>query len=499
MYWTYLRRELAGRRKQTVIVAAGLAVAIALVIVVGALSAGVRDAQAAALQSVYGVGTDLTVTGARTEPGQPGGAAGGPRFEFDEEGGQQDADGTTSLSQSRLMAEPGRGTLAASAVETAAAVDGVAAATGALSLTNTTFSGELPQPPSQGQSQGQSQPDASQPLPGDPSQGGGGFGGGSFDVDAFTVLGVAPGMTDVGPLTATSLAEGRTLAASDAGAHAAVLDATYAASAGLAVGDALEIGGAEFEIVGLVSSTSADADTVANVYIPLDVAQELSGAGDVVSTVYVRAATADDLAAVETGLQQALPDATVSSQSDLAQTVSGSLSSAAGLISSLGTWLSVIVLGVAVVLAVLFTVSGVARRTRELGTLKAIGWSNGRVVGQVAGESVVQALVGAAVGVLLGVAAVAVVGLVRPTVSAATATTAGGPGGGPGSGMAGGLPGFGQAVAQGAGDVVLTAPLSLALVVTAVGLAVAAGLVAGALGGWRAARLSPAEALRTVA
>ena len=32
MYGTYLRRELAGRKKQTIIVAAGLAIAIALVI-----------------------------------------------------------------------------------------------------------------------------------------------------------------------------------------------------------------------------------------------------------------------------------------------------------------------------------------------------------------------------------------------------------------------------------------------------------------------------------
>lgn len=33
MYATYLRRELAGRKKQTAILAAGLAIAIALVIV----------------------------------------------------------------------------------------------------------------------------------------------------------------------------------------------------------------------------------------------------------------------------------------------------------------------------------------------------------------------------------------------------------------------------------------------------------------------------------
>ncbi|MCR8526349.1 hypothetical protein NPM17_26010, partial [Escherichia coli] len=144
-------------------------------------------------------------------------------------------------------------------------------------------------------------------------------------------------------------------------------------------------------MVGIVSSSSASADTAANVYIPLDVAQDLSGAGEVISAVYVQASSSDAIASVQIALQDALPDATVNSQSELAATVSGSLASAGALITSLGTWLSIIVLAVAVALAVLFTISGISRRTRELGTLKAIGWSNSRVVGQVAGESVVQA------------------------------------------------------------------------------------------------------------
>ena len=147
MYWTYLRRELAGRRRQTIIVAVGLAIAIALVIVVSSLAAGVRDAQAQALESVYGVGTDLTVTGAQAEPGQLG-ERGGPRFEFDQDGGATGTDGTTTLAQSRLMADPRRATLDAGTVQTVAGLDGVASASGALSLTDTTFSGELPQPPS---------------------------------------------------------------------------------------------------------------------------------------------------------------------------------------------------------------------------------------------------------------------------------------------------------------------------------------------------------------
>lgn len=481
----YLRRELAGRKKQTIIVAAGLAVAIALVMVVGALASGVRDAQATALESVYGVGTDLTVTGAASEPGE----GGGQRFEFGADDGATGDDGTTQVSQSRLTTERGRATLDVSALETALETDGVAAASGALALSNMTFDGELPSPPDDAAT------DAEGEMPGGAPQGGGGggFGGGSFDLEQTSVLGVDDAAGSVGPLSSVSLMDGRTLAESDAGAFVAVVDAAYATTNELAVGDTVELGGEEFEVVGIVASASDAADAAADIFIPLEVAQELSGAGDVVSTVYVQAEAADDIAAVQSALAESLPDATVNSESDLAATVSGSLSSASALISGLGTWLSIIVLAVAVLLAVLFTISGVSRRTREFGTLKALGWTNGRVVRQVAGESLVQGLIGAAAGVILGAAIALAVNVLQPTVSPAQAASESGPGGmgGPG-GMA--------AMAQGAAaEIVLTAPLHLGTVLAAVGLAIAGGLLAGVIGGWRAARLSPAEALRAVA
>jgi putative ABC transport system permease protein len=488
MYWTYLRRELAGRTKQTVIVAVGLAIAIALVIVVNGLSAGVRDAQAQALESVYGVGTDLTVTGAQAEPGE----GGGPAFEFDQDGGETADDGTTELAQSRLMTDFMRGTLDASTIETVAGLDGVSATTSTLSLTNTTFSGELPQRPTDGADGGTQ----GTPPQGGDTGGGGGFGGGSFDVDSFTVLGIEPGVNDIGPMSAVAVTDGRLLDTDDAGANVAVLDSTYATTNDLAVGDTVAVAGTDVEIVGIVASASADADTAANVYLPLDVAQTLADSGDVVSTVYVQADSADAIAAVQSEIETALPDATVSSQSDLASTVSGSLSSASSLITSLGTWLSILALGVAVVLAVLFTISGVSRRTREFGTLKAIGWSNGRVVGQVAGESVVQGLIGGAAGLVVGLGGILAINVLSPTISTAPAATEGGPGQGGGPMQGGG--GFAGSLSQTAQDVVLNAPVTITVLVAAVGLAIAAGLVAGAFGGWRAARLKPAEALRSV-
>jgi putative ABC transport system permease protein len=46
---------------------------------------------------------------------------------------------------------------------------------------------------------------------------------------------------------------------------------------------------------------------------------------------------------------------------------------------------------------------------------------------------------------------------------------------------------------------VLNAPVTISVVAIAIGLAVLGGLLAGAIGGWRASRLRPAEALRSVA
>jgi putative ABC transport system permease protein len=514
MFLTYLLRELSNRRKQTVIIAAGMALAIALVIIVSGVAAGVKNAQSSVLESVYGVGTDVTITQA-AEPGADGGGP-GQQFAFGSGDGTTTDDGSTEVAQSTLSAARGTATFDSSALATVEGVDGVSAATATLSLQNSSFSGTLPDfsqgaaggagtDGTTGTGTGTDGTDTStQPAP--PTGGTDGAGGSAFDVDQFSVTGLDPSAAAVGPLTSASLVDGRTLTADDAGADVVVLDQTYATSAELAVGDTLAIGGTDFAVVGIVASTSSDAATASDAYVPLDTAQALSGLTDQISDVYVTAASASGVDALKTDLQAALPDATVSTQSDLASSVSGSLSTASDLIGKLGTWLSVIVLAAAFLIAILFTVSGVSRRTREFGTLKAIGWSNARITRQVAGESLVQGLVGGVVGVAAGLVGVLVVNLVAPTLSAAASTAAAGPGGGgPGAAVdaggaaAAGGGGPGQQVAAATTDVVLHAPVTISVVLLAVGLAVVGGLLAGAVGGWRASRLRPAEALRSVA
>ncbi|GAA3593685.1 ABC transporter permease [Klugiella xanthotipulae] len=491
MYFRYLRRELAGRRKQSIIIAAGMALAVALVIIVNSVAAGMSNAQASVLESVYGVGTDITVSQTPAAPGEGDSGPGGQRFDFDAGAGTT-TDGTTTVNQSRLEAARGTSTLDAAALTTVQGVDNVSAATGTLSLSNTTFNGELPD-----FSQIQANPGAGGGTP--PQGGPDGSGGSAFDVDSFTVLGIDPSVTEVGPLSSLEVTDGRMLDTGDVGTDVVVLDSGYATTESIAVGDTLAVAGTDFQVVGIVTSTTTGSDSASNTYIPLDVAQSLSGLTDQVSSVYVQAASATTISQVQADIEKALPDTTVNTQADLASSVSGSLASASSLLSTLGFWLAVLVLGAAFLISALFTISNVTRRTREFGTLKAIGWSNGRIVKQVAGESTVQAAFGAVAGVVIALIGVVVINIIQPTLSA-TASTAATPSDGPMMGGPGGpMMGGAADAASNAVDLALQAPVSVVVILIAVGLALLGGIFAGTVGGWRAAKLRPAEALRSFA
>ena len=97
--------------------------------------------------------------------------------------------------------------------------------------------------------------------------------------------------------------------------------------------------------------------------------------------------------------------AQVTSSKQVADRISGSLVDAANLTRDLGLVLSVVAAAAAFALAALLALSSVGKRVRELGTLKALGWTQRRVVRQVAGESLAQGILGGIAGVALGLLA----------------------------------------------------------------------------------------------
>ena len=539
----YLRNELMRRRARTILTLLGLALGVALVIAIAALSRGLDRAQKTALDPLASIGTDLTVT--RSPDEGRGGLGGGP--------GELMAANRSVLTDLSKLGKPGEtfvhdfflpGTQLsfqqgqAHAIRT---IPGVAEVAQGLTLLAVHQEGKVPKIVARFQTGGQefrvdrqiprlteaerAKVEAcieeisggAQPQPAQPGERGGGgrrFGLGPLNEclperfrrfretfvtpretleqvlnppqtdiksEPYTIAGVDSTKPGMGLVTPQQVTKGRFLGP---GAKEALLSATYAQRRRLTVGSKLNLNGTRFTIVGLVEPPLGGQS--ADVYLPLGRLQRLAGQEGAANVVLVRADSSADVAAVQRAIEDTLGGAEVASAQQVADRISGSLVDAADLSRTLGLAVSVAAALAAFLLAALLTLGSVGKRVRELGTLKALGWTQRLVVRQVVGESLAQGLAGGLLGILLGLGAAAAIGAFGPTLSASATSERGVD-----------FFGLGSVTERTmTSDVALTAPVTATILLLGFGLAVAGGLLAGAAGAFRAARLRPADALR---
>ena len=299
----------------------------------------------------------------------------------------------------------------------------------------------------------------------------------------YTIGGVDPAQRAIGLVTPAQVTSGRFIARSGE----ALVGASYAKRQGLKVGAVIDLNGTKVKVVGLVKPPLGGQS--ADVYIAKKQLQTLASEKNLANVILVRADSSSDVASVQKAIEQALgSSAQVASSKQVADSINGSLVDAANLSHDLGLVLAVIAALAAFLLAALLTLSSIGKRVRELGTLKALGWSQWLVVRQVVGESLATAVAGGLIGVVLGVLAAVAIDSFGPSLSASTTT-----------GAAQGAFGLGQALSRTATtSVSLDAPLTAGLLALGFFLAVAGGLLAGTAGALRAARLRPADAMRQV-
>jgi ABC-type antimicrobial peptide transport system permease subunit len=480
-FLTYMLSELRRRSGRTILTALGLGLGVGLVVTVNALSTGLDRAQAKILEPLTGVGTDMSVT--RPIDFSPAQGDAFPQLADKERQQLQNENGGGRFGL-RNLGKPGEHfsrddfvstaqlSFASSKVSQIASIDGVAAAAGGLTLNSIHVEGTVPE---------QSQRPAQGVPPGMDA------GPNVIDATSLSVAGVEEKVKELGAITPSQVTSGRYFHSGDA--REAILNESYASRENLSVGDDLTLGGKTFTVVGIVETPLGGQSS--DVYVKLAQLQKLSDRVGRVNTVYVRAESGDDIAAVASSIEQTVDGASVTTAADLADRVSGTLVDAKNLAGSLGTALMIVGLLSAFLIASLLTLSSVTKRVRELGTLKALGWSQGLIVRQVTGESLIQGLLGGAVGVVVGIAGAFVISAFGPTLEATVGAAADqgprffGP--------------FGQGAVQSpATEVALDAPVSPAIVLWAIGLALLGGLVAGAVGSLRASRLRPADALRHI-
>jgi ABC-type lipoprotein release transport system permease subunit len=469
-YVRFLGAELRRRPARTALTALGLALGVGLVVIVGALSAGLDEAQEKALAPLTGVGTDMRVTRPLTK-----GSAdfmslsdqerrrlldenpqGGFHFDPGELGDPGEPFADDQLLSSQLS-------FPVSAVRRVSTLERADGAVAALSLQAVRIEGTVPEPGTVV----------------NPHAGG-------YDITSTTVTGVDVRSPDLAPVTPQQVRRGEYFSPTRRQARdEAILDLAYARQIGVAVGDMTSIAGKRFEVVGLADAPLGGS--ASNAYLELRRLQQMSGREGRANVMLVRAASPAAVDPLSREIRRQVRGADVVSASQLADRVGGSLADARNLSATLGTALAVVVLAAAFLIATLLSLSSVQKRVRELGTLKALGWRTRLVVRQVGAESLVQGLLGGLGGVALGLGGATLIDRLELELDASVAPEPAG------------LALFGQGqIATGSTEVVLGAPIEGDLLALAVALALLGGLFAGVAGGLRAARLRPAEALRSV-
>jgi putative ABC transport system permease protein len=242
-----------------------------------------------------------------------------------------------------------------------------------------------------------------------------------FDADRFTiVLGLDPD-NPVGPgILRANMTEGRFL---EKGRVQALVETSYAKNFGIQTGDSVTVAGKTYPVAGIVDASRAAKIAVAHIYLPMAEAQKMAVASKQVQTVSPFGPEDANILFIKAKPGQI--DALVHSVKDILGK-KASVATPVSFLKRLGnlfalsdkfTLATSLIAMVVTVLIVLKTMAGnLTERAGEIGILKAVGWSNGNVVGQLVGESVLQCFLGGILGLVLSLLAASALGFMEVNI-----------------------------------------------------------------------------------
>jgi ABC-type antimicrobial peptide transport system permease subunit len=237
---------------------------------------------------------------------------------------------------------------------------------------------------------------------------------------AWIVLGIEQ-QNPVGPaILRNAVTSGRFL---EEGKTEALVEIAYARQFNIRVGDTIAMAGKVLPVVGLVDASRAAKIAVANVYLPLTEAQNLAASSDLVQSVSPFGPKDVNLLFIKadqgriTGLTAALKDilgkkATIGTQDSFLKL----LGSFFALSDKFSIAASFIAIFVAVLIAFKTMAGNIAERAREIGVLKAVGWTNRNVVTQLLAESVIQCLLAGILGLVIAAIAAFALGFMKVNI-----------------------------------------------------------------------------------
>jgi putative ABC transport system permease protein len=237
-------------------------------------------------------------------------------------------------------------------------------------------------------------------------------------------------------------------------ANQVIIGQTAAQRLNKTVGNTITISNKTFTVSGIYETGNFMDDR--GIVMSLSALQNLTGDTGQVSLILVKASNGTDPTALASTIQQNYANDLSTSTS-----LSGNNRMQNGLqVISSGAWaVSLLAILIGGIIVIVTMMKAVSERTREIGVLRAIGWTQRRILGMIIGEAFVLSLIAIVVGLLLAVGIVELISITHL--------------------LRGINPSF-----------------SLLLILKGIGVALFLGIIGGIYPAYRASRLSPTEALR---
>ena len=214
-----------------------------------------------------------------------------------------------------------------------------------------------------------------------------------------TLIGIEPNGTSMADI---SIKEGRMF---ENNSSEVILGKIYADANNLSVGDSLKVNGEDFKVVGIYET--GDSNMAGGVFTSINKVAEINGDNNSISNIYVKVDKGQDPQKVADKIDSMYGDniTTISSVMEMEQ-MADMLNTLKA--SSWGISLLAVVVGALGIINTMLM--SVFERTREIGVLKAVGWSNSKILTMIVGESLVITIVSAILGSVIGFVATTFLG-----------------------------------------------------------------------------------------
>ncbi len=237
-------------------------------------------------------------------------------------------------------------------------------------------------------------------------------------------------------------------------ANQVIIGQTAAQRMNKTIGSTITISNETFTVTGIYETGNYMDDR--GIAMSLSTLQNLTGNTGQVSLILVKASNGTNPTTLASTISQDYPNDLSTSTS-----LSGNNRMNNGLqVISSGAWaVSLLAILIGGIIVIVTMMKAVSERTREIGVLRAIGWTQRRIVGMIIGEALVLSIIAIVVGLILALGIVELITLTN--------------------------------LLRG-----ITPTFSLLLLLKGIGVALFLGIVGGIYPAYRASRLSPTEALR---